>query len=84
MFLFTWQTLVRVSDSGMSILLHFFCCHSISYLASLLALRKLDEFIKLLPHNTAAAKQVIENISDCFFLNMPVVHNAIQLSLLIY
>ena len=64
-----------MSDLGMSVFLLFFAV-ILSFLALLLSLKKLDKITKLLSRN-AAAKRLIENVSSCF-LNMLVVHNAIQ------
>ena len=65
MFLFTWQSMFRVSDAGMNILFLFIAV-ILSLIVSSLPVENLERFIQLLPKNTAAAKKLIGNVSDLF------------------
>ena len=61
MFLFTWQSMFRVSDAGMNILFLFIAV-ILSLIVSFLPVENLERFIQLLPKNTAAAKKLIGNV----------------------
>ena len=65
MFLFTWQGLFRVSDSGMNVLFRFLGV-MIGLVSSLLCIRQLSEFVELLPLTITAARKMIGNTRDCF------------------
>ena len=65
MFLFSWQSLFRVSDSGINVLLLFIAMF-VSLVASSFGITSLDDFIKLLPSSVTAAKKFIGHISDNF------------------
>lgn len=65
MFLFTWQTLFRISDTGMGVLFVFIAV-LLGLLASGLNISTLNDFIQLLPRNVAAAKKFIGHVSDKF------------------
>jgi hypothetical protein len=65
MFLFTWQTLFRVSDAGMGVLFMFIAV-LFALLASALHIETLNNFVSLLPRRVAAAKKL---------LDMPQIHS---------
>lgn len=65
MFLFTWQTLFRISDAGIGVLFMFIAM-LLGLLATGLNVKILNEFINLLPRNVVAAKKFIGHISDTF------------------
>lgn len=76
MFIFTWQSLFRVSDSGMNVLLLFFAM-LFGLLVSSLGIKNLDDFIQLLPRNITAARKVVGHGSDIFlkYASCPVCHS---------
>ena len=65
MFLLTWQTLFRVSDTGINILLQFFSV-LLKLLASGLRVTALNSFCQCLPLSIKAAKKYIGTSGDLF------------------
>ena len=65
MFLLSWQTLFRVSDTGMNVLFMFIATF-LSFVSSKLDIAQLNDFIRLLPQNTSSAKKLIGNTGDSF------------------
>lgn len=65
MFLLKWQSLFRVSDTAMSILLQFLA-GLFSLLVTTLSITALKEFSDQLPRNVSTAKKFIGNSQDEF------------------
>ena len=65
MFLFTWQTLFRVSDTGMGVMFVFIAV-LLGLLVSRLNITTLSDFVELLPRSVTAAKKFIGHFSDEF------------------
>ena len=67
MFLFAWQTLFRVSDAGISILLGFFSKFKFTHLLGVvLHIQVLKELAEQIPTNVRNAKKYIGTLSDTF------------------
>lgn len=65
MFLFSWQSIFRLSDVGMNTLLAFFATFLLT-IANLLQLESLRGFVKGLPISVSAAKRLLGTYSDNF------------------
>lgn len=65
MFLFTWQSLFRVSDAGMNVLL-LFMTSFFSLLVSSFGIKCLDNFVQLWPRNVSSARRFIGHVTDIF------------------
>ena len=65
MFLLLWQSLCRVSDSGMNILFLFLAMF-LSLVLAAVPSNKIQNFVNLLPRTVSAAKRVIGQGSDMF------------------
>ena len=65
MFLLTWQSFFRVSDSGMNVLFLFIRAF-LQLLSSSFLLGRLSEFVELLPNSIIHARKFIGNTCDSF------------------
>ena len=81
MFLFTWQSMFRVSDAGMNVLLLFISIF-FGLLVSTLGLRCLTDFINLLPQSVSSARKLIGHVSDRFtkYASWPQCHSIYPLA----
>lgn len=75
MFLFTWQSLFRVSDAGMGVLFMFFATF-LGLLASGLHINALNELIALLPQMFFPLGDLL-GTNQIHLVNMQAVENAI-------
>ena len=75
MFLFTWQTLFRVSDVGINVLLSFIATF-LTLLVSVFGLRPLQEFVQHLPRTVRIARRYLGGNFDNFikFVSCPKCH----------
>lgn len=82
MFLLTWQSLFKVSDSGMNILFLFLAMF-LSLIISAIPCAKLQNFVKVLPRNITAAKKMVGLNTDLFrkYVRCPKCHSLYSLEL---
>lgn len=75
MFLFTWQRLFRLSDTGIGVLFAFFAAF-LQLISSMLNIEKLSEFTQQLPQNTYQARKYLGHQGDIFkkFVSCPKCH----------
>ena len=75
MFLFTWQRIFRISDTGMGVLFLFFATF-IGLLVSLFGLNHISEFVKHLPKTVLQARKFVGHYRDNFtkYVSCPKCH----------
>ena len=75
MFLFVWQRLFRLSDTGLGVLLAFFASF-FQLLSSFLGLNQLASFLKQLPRSINQARKYVGHSKDSFtrYLSCPKCH----------
>ena len=82
MFLFTWQRLFRLSDTGAGVLLAFFATF-LNLLSSIFGLERFSEFVQQLPRNTYRSRKYIGHEGDCFkkYVSCPKCHYVYDLDI---
>ena len=82
MFLLTWQSLFKVSDSGMNVLFLFLAMF-LSLVISAIPNAKLQNLVKVLPRTIARAKKMVGFNCDLFrkYVSCPKCHSLYSLDL---
>ena len=75
MLLFTWQTIFRISDTGMGVLFLFFATF-LGLLVTMFGLSQMSEFVKHLPKTILQARKLVGHGRDNFtkYVSCPKCH----------
>jgi hypothetical protein len=75
MFLFTWQRIFRISDTGMGVLFLFFAAF-LGLLVTIFGLNQMSEFVKHLPRTISQARKFVGHCRDNFvkYVSCPKCH----------